>query len=360
MSADVNFKNALLLAGGLNPIVTNNPTQYADRHRQYFDPETRRFTAMKAKYSSDFMDAQVQGLFDNDPLAWETYRLRMANVVRPSAAIQRHFDDYKIVLFESPKIEYIRPGTKIVSMGSTWLALNPDNVSGASGSGLVRRCNAVWNYYDENGNLCSEPIIAENERANANDSDAQNSQLISKGYFNIICQYNDATRQIDTNTRMILGTGAYRVTGFSDFEQEFTGDYASVRLLYFSVRYEEPNEDIDDMENHVAGGKAFLAKLNSKETPPETQNGVGFTGTVPKTMTAGDTTVLTAAYFTDGTAGAEAITWTYGGAVDGSYTATVSGNSLTVSAYQWSETPLVVTASYGNESASVTIAIEGM
>lgn len=250
-------KNMAIIGGNINPAVTNSPPQYDDKQYPYYDSETRQFIKSVAKYSSDFAEAQVQGLYSDAPYEWGTYRLRLANIVRPTAAIQRRFDDYKMVLFESPQADYIRLGTKIVTMGSTWLAINPDNISGVSGSGVVRRCNAVWNYLDYYGNVVSEPIIVENDRANANDSDAQNSQLITKGYFNVTCQYNDATRQIDTNTRLILGTAAYRVTGYSDFEMEFTGDYSSVRLLSFSVRYEEANEAIDDMVNHVAGGKTF-------------------------------------------------------------------------------------------------------
>lgn len=257
--SDINIylKNAAVMSNGFNPVQVNAPTQYNDRQRQFFDPETRAFTMLNAKYSSDFMEAQVQGLDPDDPTKWGTYRIRFADVVRPSSAIQRHFDDYKQFLFESYLIEYVRPGTKIVTMGSTWIVTNPNNVSGASGSGICRRCNAVWNFLDYYGNVVSEPIIVENERANANDSDAQNSQLISKGYFNVLCQYNDYTRQIDTNTRFILGTGAYRVTGYSDFETEFTGDYSTVRTLSFSIRYEEPNRAIDDMVNHVASGLNF-------------------------------------------------------------------------------------------------------
>lgn len=251
------LKNAVLMGGGINPVVTNTPKQYASRQKQYFDPETRLFTEQKARYSSDFVVAQVQGLDPEEPFSWGTYRLRFADVVRPSSAIQRDFDDYKQFLFESRKIEYVRPGTKIVTMGSTWLVTNPANVSGASGSGIARRCNAAWNHLDYYGNVVSEPIIVENSRANANDSDAQSSLLISKGYFNVICQYNNDTRQIDTNTRFILGTAAYRVTGYSDFDMEFTGDYSTLRLLSYSVRYEEPNLTIDDMENHVAAGKTF-------------------------------------------------------------------------------------------------------
>lgn len=303
------IKNAALASGNLRPVSTNCPTQYINRQRQYFDPETRAFTQLTACYSSDFVEAQIQGLNDNEPDTWGTYRLRFSDVVKPSAAIQRHFDDYKQFLFESYLIEYVRPGTKIVTMGSTWLVTNPENISGSSGSGICRRCNAVWNHLDYYGNVVSEPIIVENSRANANDSDAQQSLLISKGYFNVICQYNDATRQIDTNTRFILGTGAYRVTGYSDFEQEFTGDYSSVRLLSFTVRYEEPNYVIDDMENHVAGGKDFswevlvsgLASLNAgastQFTAESRRNGEIVTSTTENPITyeweSSDESVLT-------------------------------------------------------------------
>lgn len=433
------LKNAILMGGGVNPVHTNNPSQYNDRQMQYFDPETRLFTEQKARYSSDFMVAQVQGLDANDFSGWGTYRLRFTDVVRPSSAIQRHYDDYKQFLFESRKIEYVRPGTKIVTMGSTWLVTNPQNVSGASGTGICRRCNAVWNFLDYYGNVVSEPIVVENERANANDSDAQNSQLISKGYFNIICQYNDATRQIDTNTRFILGTAAYRITGYSDFEMEFTGDYSTVRLLSFSARYEEPNLVIDDMENHVAGGKTFSwdisvtgpasmrvgtteqlsvtssrnneivtsttdrpisylwessdesvltvdeqgvvtaigegsatirVKLSQNETwhtnylisVTESEDGVEFTSTVPKTLSAYEIVTLTAAYFEDGAETAYPLIWTFSGADASFYRATVSndGKSAVIACYGYSAAPLTVTVRYGGDTASAGIYLEGI
>lgn len=257
MSIEKSLKNAMLTGAGLVSWHNNTPTQYSQKQHQYFSPETRTFTNVMAKYSSDYVEAQCQGLNADDPLAYQTRYIRMADIVKPTAAIQRNFDDYKMALFADRDVEYVMPGSKIITMGSTWLVYNPLNVSGSDGAAVLRRCNAVWNFLDFYGNVISEPIIVENARANANDSDAQASQLISKGYFNIICQYNDYTRQIDTNTRFILGTGAYRVTGYSDFEMEFTGDYSTVRTLSFTVRYEEPNDAIDDMENHVAGGKTF-------------------------------------------------------------------------------------------------------
>ena len=257
MSIKKSLKNAMLAGNGLVSWRNNEPMQYSGKQRQYFSPESRTFTQQIARYASDYVEAQVQGIDPANPLAWQTRYLRMADIVKPTAAIQRNFDDYKMILFADRDIEYVMPGSKIVTVGSTWLVVNPANVSGSDGAAVVRRCNAVWNYLDYYGNVQSEPMVVENSRANANDSDNQQSLLISKGYFNVITQYNDATRQIDTNTRFILGTAAYRVTGYSDFETEFTGNYSSVRTLSFTIRYEEPNDEIDDMVNHVAGGKNF-------------------------------------------------------------------------------------------------------
>ena len=262
MSIQKSLKDAMLTGAGLVSWGNNEPTQYEAKQHQYYSAETRTYTQIYAQYSSDFVEAQIQGIDPENPLTYQTRMIRFADVVKPSAAIQRHFDDYKMMLVADRDIEYIMPGSKIQTLGSTWLVVNPMNVSGSDGMALVRRCNAVWNFYDFYGNVVSEPLIVENERANANDPDTQNSQQITKGYFNVLCQYNDNTRQIDTNTRMILGTAAYRVTGYSDFETEFTGDYSSVRMLSFTVRYEEPNDSIDDMENHVAGGKIFAWNIN--------------------------------------------------------------------------------------------------
>ena len=257
MSIEKSLKDAMLTGNGLVAFTNNAPWQYMSKQHQFYSPETRTFTQMRARYASDFVEARVQGLDAAQPFAWQTRMMRFADVVKPSAAIQRHFDDYKMLLFADRDIEYIMPGSKIETMGSTWLVINPLNISGGDGMALVRRCNAVWNFLDFYGNVISEPLVAENERANANDSDNQNSLLISKGYFNILCQNNQFTRQIDTNTRFILGSGAYRVTGYADFETEYTGDYSTVRTLAFTVRYEEPNKAIDDLETHVAGGKTF-------------------------------------------------------------------------------------------------------
>lgn len=257
------IKNGLLTGGVFFASGGNQPGEYGDRERRFFERQTVRFAQDKAKYASDYFKAMAQGIMPDAPFEWTEIKLRMADAVRPSASITRNFDDYKNILIAEPPIDYVRPGTKIECMGNTWLAVNPANISSPIGNGIVRRCNAVWNYLDYYGNLHSEPIIVDKLRANANDSDDQESGLITKGWFNVTAQYNCATRQLNTNSRMILGSGAYRITGYSDFQTEFTGDRGSVRLLEFTIRYEEPNDVIDDLVNHVAGGKTFSWEISA-------------------------------------------------------------------------------------------------
>ena len=252
--------------GAIIPVHGNLPSQYADKQHEYFQTATSLFRHQYLQYASDFVEADMQFWPDGATEAeWRTVKLRFAEVVRPTAAIQRDFDDYKQIIPQDPRIQYIRQGTKIRAMGSVWLVTNPANISGGEGMAIVRRCNAVWNHLDYYGNVVSEPIIKENARANASSPDVQIDQQIVNGYYNITCQYNDFTRQANDNTRIVLGdqgnpfenAKAYRITGFGNFTREFTEDASSVRLLSFTIRVQTKNSDTDDLVNCVADGKNF-------------------------------------------------------------------------------------------------------
>ena len=258
MSIQDNIRSGLTSGGGFAAGPRKNtPPQYADRQKQYFSEVTELFNQEYAKYADDYMTGTLEYFTpDGNPVSMQT-TFRFANVVRPTAAIQRYFDDYKQVLFDSRAMDYIQPGAKLTTGGSVWLCFNPDNISSVTANGIFRRCNAVWNHLDYYGNVVSEPIVVEPDRANASTPDAQDSQMIARGYYNVVCQYNDFTRQINDNSRIVLGSKSYEVTGYGDFSTEFTGDYSSVRILKFTIRTETANKATDDMVNHVAEGLTF-------------------------------------------------------------------------------------------------------
>lgn len=262
-----NIKNGLIASGRLKTALRNAPAQYGDRQRQYLGDPSTEFVHQYAKYATDFFAARVQGLNPDAPYEWETTYIRMADIAPETASTLRKQDDYKNIMFADESIEYVPEGTKIEAMGSIWLVTNPQNISNAIGGGVIQRCRSTWNHLDWYGNLLQEPLCVEKAILTANDSDMQEYALITKGYVNITCQRNEYTKNLNTNSRMILGSSAFRITGFGDYAQEFTGNYDSVRLLEFTARYEPPNEEIDDMENHVAGGKTFSWEIRVKGTP---------------------------------------------------------------------------------------------
>lgn len=260
MSLQENIQQTLLLGGRRVSFGNNDPAQYSGKQFEYFADPTKMFREKMLEYANDFFLGLLERLDKGG--VWEEQYLRLAEVVRPSAAGTNEFDDKKIAMFRDPALTYVMPGTKLQAAGSTWLAVNPMNISGGEGVTIFRRCNTVWNHLDFYGNVVSEPIAFEPDWANASSPDAQTEHRVSTGYYKITAQWNDFTRQINDNSRVILGSKAYQVTGYGDFDQEFTGDYDTVRIVKFAVRVLTKNEETDDMENHVAGGKTFRWEIS--------------------------------------------------------------------------------------------------
>lgn len=266
--------NVQVVSGRITAPKENEPGQYSNRGYPYLNVASTRFYQEYAKYASDyFVGVEAQGLNPDDPYEWEVVTLRMADLVKTSAAMQRQFDNHKMVMLDKMKYAYVPRGAKFVVMGSVWLCTNPENISGSDGIGVIQRCNAVWRHLDWYGNVLAEPIVVETDILRANAPDPQYNMNIVKGYFNVKCQYNSETAQLNDNTRMMLGGSIYVVTGFSDFFQEFTGNDCSVRMLEFTIRKDEVDKTIDDTYNKVAGGLTFSWDILLEGKPVESIGG---------------------------------------------------------------------------------------
>lgn len=243
-------------------IATNSPSQYINRQRQYMANRTNRFVADRAYLSSDYVNAEVQGLSENF-YDWTNIDIRLADVVNMTASSTRKVDDYKEVLFPDIKMTIFPIGAKLKTMGSTWIAINPSNLSGVNANCLIARCNATYNSYDHYGNVVVEPIVVEKQSMLGNDNETPENLVMMDGYFNVIAQNNDNTKKLGHNKRIILGNKPYQITGFTDFMQEFTGERESNHLLNFTVRIVEPTKDDDITENFIAEGNtySFSAKI---------------------------------------------------------------------------------------------------
>lgn len=254
-------------SGRINRYKTNAPKQYADRQHQYYADETRLFAEQYDRFSSDYVEALVQGLQEGDPYGYTKVHIRLANMITGASALVTVYDNYKTIEIAERQYTYIRRGAKIKTMGNTWLAINPNNMSGVQGHAVIERCDQTWNHLDYYGNVLSEPVCVDRLDMRGVDPDAQRATMINTGYYAIKLQYNDQTTQLGNNSRLILGDSAYLIAGYAEISREFTEEQDTVNMMIFRAMAEEPNFVIDDMENRVAGGKTFSWDISVSGEP---------------------------------------------------------------------------------------------
>lgn len=271
---------------GANEFVTsaaNTPAQYVSRQRQYMAGRTRLFANKRAYLSTDFVNADVQGLDLSDFYKYINVNIRLADIVNGTAT-GKNTDDFKNILFPDLFIDYFPIGAKVITMGNTWILINASNISDVNASGIVGRCNSSYNSFDYYGNVVTEPIIVEKYAMMGNDNENPRNMVLMDGHFNVTCQKNAVTSKLGHNKRIIMGTQAYFITGFSDFIQEFSGDRESVHLIKFTARIDEVTKN-DDMVNFVADGAADTFSVSVY---------------APNELTEGETAKATASFIKNG------------------------------------------------------------
>lgn len=234
---------------------TNTPKQYADRQYQYTADRRTLYDEARDYLATDFVRARVQGLDPDDFYAWTETEIRLSDVSTQSVTAfdSKEYDNFKEILFRSRAIDYIPVGAYVETMGSVWMVVNPGNMSSPTTNAVIARCRAHWTFYDAYGNIRWEPLVIDRRTMLSNRNESPENLVLMEGYFNVKCQKNANTVKLRDNQRLILGSYAYHITGYTDFFEEFTGDDESAHVINFTVRREEPEEH-DDLENYIADG----------------------------------------------------------------------------------------------------------
>lgn len=248
---------AAMVGTGLKPM-PNVPNQYKSRQHRYMAERLDRFAEARAYLADDYVSAQVQGL-TADFYAYTDVDIRLSDVTtdRVTAFFDKRADDFKRVLLPPRCLEYIPTGAKLQAMGSTWICVNPSNLSSANASAVIARCNATYNSYDDYGNIVTEPICVQKADMVANRNESHQNMVLAEGYYTVLCQLNEVTRKLYLNKRIVLGERAFFLTGLTDFIQEFTGDRESAHLLAFTARLDETTAADDVTDKFIANGNNY-------------------------------------------------------------------------------------------------------
>lgn len=241
--------------GYASAVKTNTPVRYGTRQHEYLNGRNKIFSQNRAYLANDYNEANVQGLNPDDFYEWQYVYVRFSDISQSSSMATRKTDDWKEVMFPQRAIDYYPIGAKLITLGNTWLNINPSNMGSAYATAIMARCNSSYNSYDYYGNVITEPLYigAYEIRKSATQTEAFHITLMD-GNIQVTCQLNDVTKKLGETKRLVIGSKIYFITGFADYMQEFTGDRDSAHLLTFTARVEEPTKDDDMTVNFIAGG----------------------------------------------------------------------------------------------------------
>lgn len=419
-------------------VKSNTPAQYKDRRHQYLADRRTLFDEQRDYLATDYVKARVQGLNPDNFYEWVETEIRLSDVSTQSVTAfdSKEYDNFKEILFRSRAIDYIPVGAYVETMGSYWMVVNPGNMSSPTTNAVIARCRAHWTFYDDYGNIQWEPLVIDRRTMLSNRNESPENLVLMEGYFNVKCQKNANTVKLRDNQRMILGSYAYHITGFTDFFEEFTGDDESAHVINLTVRREEPEEH-DDLVNHIADGLLYtwsaeitgsgsvLVDGETTLTADMLMNGKGysdrelpmtwswsssdesvatvnadgivrgisegsavitanlaenpdlattftisvnagseavrFVGMVPPFIAQYSEITLSAIHEVNGEATEDPLEWSFAGADPEDWTAFTNPNGMQceIACNSPSAEPLIVTVSYGGESASVSIKLLG-
>lgn len=89
------------------------------------------------------------------------------------------------------------------------------------------------------------------------------------------------------------------------------------------------------------------------ETPSEAY--IAFSGAIPDSIAEQESATISAEYYEGGTETGEIVSFNFDGPANGEYSVDVDGNSVTIYCWERSDTPLVITAKYGDYKVEHTI-----
>lgn len=352
-----NVDTALLLGSQFGPRYQSNNPYNSDTQEQYFARRTKMFNAERLKWASNVVTAQVQGLNYNDFYAYTQASIRTANLIDPTTGKNLGSDWQRMIVMDM-NIDFLPRGAKVVFNGNTWLVMNPMNVQSITGTSVIRRCNAIWNYLDEYGNVQSEPFcFGQGAEDLATTNNIQEQMTLMNGYQHCAMQFNTATSVLHHNYRMILGAQAYSVRGLQNFVLEFSEDADSTHIQFFDLQITEPLSS-DDMQQKIADAASSQDKTPSVPPSPS-KDGLVWIQAPPSTLSAYTTTIISAAVMQDGEDTQRLVSWSFEGPEKQAYTATTNDNQATIQCWQESPSPLVVTVSADGQTLSTKISLLG-
>jgi hypothetical protein len=195
---------------------------------------------------------------------YEEVEVRITHVINTQTGTNMG-DDWKTILFKD--IDHATaPGYMYYFDDNYWLVNNTEIVKNLAAAVVVRRCNNVLRWIDDNGSYHSCPCIIDYELDENKDYQTVKSSLVAPSAFStIFVQFNEDTNIIFPNQRFLFGnagfTGStvhnwavYKILGggVNNLNNQQTEDNLSNGFIRLSLMKDYVNDETDDIVNGVA------------------------------------------------------------------------------------------------------------
>jgi len=197
-----------------------------------------------------------------------------------SATGEKLGDDFKQILF--PDLNHATGlGYKYFFDDNYWIVVFSEIFKNIAASCMVRRCNNVLRWIDEDGNYYSEPCAIDYVISRPRDESGAANPVTPQGMIDVYVQGNVRTRTIKENQRFLFGSSnnrrAFKIfgDGVRNFLNQNTLDDESANILKFNMGGNYVNPETDDLVNGIADGNKMVFALSL--SPSAIDGGAGGT-----------------------------------------------------------------------------------
>ena len=203
---------------------------------------------------------------------YQNVDVRVNDVVNPTTGDNVE-DDYKKILFQ--ELDHSVDLARMYRFDSNyWITINVDKIKTLFQTVLIKRCNNVLRWIDEEtGALYEVPCsIAYLIKENRDYSTAGSALVVPSGMIECLFQVNSMSSKIKPNQRFLFGNQlnwtAYRVEGggINNFNNQQTTDNDSASLGRLSLATDYVNKQTDDIVNGIANAYDNIYSISLSQT----------------------------------------------------------------------------------------------
>lgn len=203
---------------------------------------------------------------------YQNVDVRVNDVVNPTTGDNVE-DDYKKILFQ--ELDHSVNLARMYRFDSNyWITINVDKIKTLFQTVLIKRCNNVLRWIDEEtGALYEVPCsITYLIKENRDYSTAGSAVVVPSGMIECLFQVNSISSKIKPNQRFLFGNQlnwtAYRVEGggINNFNNQQTIDNDSAALGRLSLATDYVNKQTDDIINGIANAYDNIYSISLSQT----------------------------------------------------------------------------------------------